>query len=70
MQDFAKYRRFERTEIGGSDTEWSLEPISVLFGVLMGAIVVFAVHKVSDHQEMQPTTDPVAEENAMEDSSS
>ena len=70
MQDFAKYSRFERAELEGSDTEWGLDPISVLFGVLMGAIVVFAGLKVSEHQETQPSTDQVAEETAMEDSSS
>ena len=68
MQDFAKYRRFERAELEGSDTEWSLDPISVLFGALMGAIVVFAGLKVSEHQEMQPSTDQVAEETAADDS--
>ena len=68
MQDFAKYRRFERAELEGSDTEWGLDPISVLFGVLMGAIVVFAGLKVSEHQEMQPSTDQVAEETAADDS--
>ena len=69
MQDFAKYRRFERAELEGSDTVWSLDPISVLFGVLMSAVVVFAGLKVSEHQEMQPTTDPVAEGISMEDPS-
>ena len=68
MQDFAKYRRFECAELEVSGTEWSLDPISVLFGVLMGAIAVFAALKVSEHQETQPATDQVAEETAADDS--
>ena len=35
MQDFAKYRRFEREELEGVEPDWSLDPISVLFGALL-----------------------------------
>ena len=69
MQNFAKYRRFERAELKEFEPEWSLDPISVLFGALMGAFVVFAGLKVSEYQEKQTTTDQLAEEAAVEDSS-
>ena len=70
MQDFAKYRRFERAELEADEPEWGLDPISVLFGALMGAIVVFAGLKVSEYREMKPITDQLVEEASMEDSSS
>jgi len=70
MQDFAKYRRFERAELEGVKPEWSLDPISMLFGVLMGAIVVFAGLKVSEYRDMKPITDQSVGEAAVEDSSS
>ena len=69
MQDFAKYRRFERAELEEFEPEWSLDPISVLFGALMGAFVVFAGLKVSEYQEKQAITDQLVEEAAVEDSS-
>ena len=70
MQDFAKYRRFERAELEAAEPEWNLDPISVLFGVLMGAIVVFAGLKASEYRDMKPITDQPSEEAAVEDSSS
>ena len=42
MQDFAKYRPIGREELLESESERRLDTISVLFGALMGAIVVFA----------------------------
>jgi len=36
MQDFAKYRSVENGELERSEAEWELDPISVLFGVLLG----------------------------------
>ena len=68
MQDFAKYRRFEREELEGVEPEWKLDPMSVLFGALIGAIVIFAGLKASENQEMQPTDDHIAEDIAAEES--
>ena len=42
MQDFAKYRSIENGELEKSEVDWELDPISMLFGLLLGAIVVFA----------------------------
>jgi len=70
MQDFAKYRTSKSEDLVGTETEWSLEPVSVLFGALMGAIVVFAGLKISEYREMQPITDQLVEDASMEDSSS
>lgn len=69
MQDFAKYRRFEREELEGVEPDWSLDPISVLFGALLGAIVIFAGLKASEDQEMQPTDDYISEDTSAEGAS-
>ena len=70
MQDFAKYRPAEKGELERSEVEWGLDPISMLFGVLLGAIVVFAWLKVSEYREMQPTTSQVINETVVGDTSS
>jgi len=70
MQDFAKYRPVEAGELEGSKADWELDPISMLFGVLLGAIVVFVWLKVSEYRELQPTTNQAINETVVEDTSS
>ena len=70
MQDFAKYRAAGNRDLERFEAEWKLDPISMLFGVLLGAIVVFAWLKVSEYQEIQPPTNQVINETVMDDTSS
>ena len=70
MQDFAKYRPVEAGELEASKADWELDPISMLFGVLLGAIVVFVWLKVSEYRELQSTTNQAINETVVEDTSS
>ncbi len=69
MQDFAKSRTFAARDSVQPAGEWKIDAGSVLFGVLLGAIVVFAGIKAGDYREIQPATEQSAEETAVEDSS-
>ena len=69
MQDFAKTRPAADRELIHPKSEWKIDVGSVLFGVLLGAIVVFAGLKGADPRQIQPTTEQLAEENAEDDSS-
>ena len=68
MQDFAKTRPVAGRELIHPKSEWKIDVGSVLFGVLLGAIAVFAGLKGADPRQIHPTTEQLAEENAVEDS--
>ena len=53
MQDFAKSRSFQDAEIPESEAEWSLDGVSVIFGALLGAIVMVAGLKIIKVEENQ-----------------
>lgn len=53
MQDFAKSRLFQDAEIPESEAEWSLDGVSVIFGALLGAIVMVAGLKIIKVEENQ-----------------
>ena len=65
MQDFAKYR--ENNTLEASDSEWVLDLPSVLFGILLGAIVVFAAFRVINYRDMRITSDQVVESATEQD---
>ena len=69
MQDFAKCRSVETGEIERSWADWELDPISMLVGVLLGAIMVFAWLQVSEDRDIQPTANQVINETIAEDTS-
>ena len=68
MQDFAKYRSVENGELERPEVEWGLDPISMLFGVLLGAIVVFAWLKAKDYREIQPAIEELVGTKAVVES--
>ena len=53
MQDFAKVRSFQDAEIPESEADWSLDGVSVIFGALLGAIVMVAGFKIIKAEENQ-----------------
>lgn len=48
--------------------EWKIDAGSVLFGVLLGAMVVFAGIKAGDYREMQPSNEEEVEATAIVES--
>ena len=69
MQDFAKNTSVVDRELAQPVGEWKLDALSVLFGVLLGAIVVFTWLKMSECREMQPTINQEINETVVEDTS-
>lgn len=65
MQDFAKSRPVVERETALPAGEWKLDAASVLFGVLLGAIVVFAGLQAADYREMQPSNEKSVEPAAI-----
>jgi len=65
MQDFAKYN--ENIALEATDSEWVLDLPSVLFGILLGAIVVFAAFRVIDYRDTRITSDQVVESATEQD---
>ena len=61
MQDFAKNTSVVDRELAKPLGEWQLDALSVLFGVLLGAIVVFAGLKAAEYREIQPSNEKVVE---------
>lgn len=67
MQDFAKNTTPIDRELAQPVGEWKLDALSVLFGVLLGAIVVFAGLKAADYREIQPSNEEVVERATEQD---
>jgi len=65
MQDFAKTRSITGRELAPSMNEWNLDAGSVLFGVLLGAIVAFAGLKAAEYREIQSSDKRTADDNAV-----
>ena len=65
MQDFAKNRPVQERKISQPVGEWKLDALSVLFGVLLGAIVVFAGLKAAEYRETQSFNVKVVEPTAI-----
>ena len=53
MQDFAKSRTVLARDSVQPVGEWKIDAGSVLFGALLGAMVVFAGFKAADYRETQ-----------------
>lgn len=53
MQDFAKNRTVAARDSVELVGEWKIDAGSVLFGVLLGAMIVIAGFKAADHRETQ-----------------
>ena len=53
MQDFAKSRTVAARDSVQPVGEWKIDAGSVLFGVLLGAMVVFAGIKAADYRETE-----------------
>jgi hypothetical protein len=68
MQDFAKTRPIAGRELAPPVGEWRLDAGSVLFGVLLGAIVVIAGLRAADYQEIQPSNEELDETTAFVES--
>jgi len=66
MRDFAKNTSVVDRELAQPVGEWKLDAASVLFGILLGAIVVFAGFKASSREEIKPNTNVVSEDTAEE----
>jgi len=64
MQDFAKSTSVVGREQEQPEGEWKIDAGSVLFGVLLGAMVVFAGFKAADYREMQPSIQKATEDSA------
>jgi len=65
MQDFAKTRPIAGRELAPLVDEWRLDAVSVLFGVLLGAIVAFAGLKAAESREIQSSDERTADDNAV-----
>ena len=65
MQDFAKNRTVAARNSVQPAGEWKIDAGSVLFGVLLGAIVVFAGIKAGDYREMQPSDEEPVQTTAI-----
>lgn len=61
MQDFAKTKLVVDQELTQFEGGWRIDAGSVLIGILLSAIVVFAGLKVSEHREIQPSNDEIVE---------
>ena len=61
MQDFAKTKLVVDQKLTQSEGGWRIDAGSVLIGILLSAIVVFAGLKVSEHREIQPSNDEIVE---------
>ena len=68
MQDFAKSRTVAARDSVQPVGEWKIDAGSVLFGVLLGAIVVFAGIKAGDYREMQPSNEEPVQTTAIVES--
>jgi hypothetical protein len=68
MQDFAKNTTVVDRELAQPVGEWKLDVASVLFGVLLGAIVVFAGLKAAEYREIRPSNEGSAENSAVVES--
>jgi hypothetical protein len=68
MQDFAKNTTLIDRESAQPVGEWKLDAASVLFGVSLGAIVVFAGLKAAEYREIQPSNEGAAENSAVVES--
>ena len=64
MQDFAKNTSVVDRELAQPVDEWKLDSLSVLFGFLLGAIVVFAGLKAAEYREIQSSNEKVVETTA------
>ena len=64
MQDFAKNTSVVDRELAQPVDEWKLDSLSVLFGFLLGAIVVFAGLKAAEYREIQSSNEKVMETTA------
>ena len=69
MQDCAKSIPVTKREIAQAAGEWKPDAVSVLFGVLLGAMVIFAGIKAAEYRETQPTIDREVNETFVEDTS-
>ena len=69
MQDFAKNTSVVGPELAHPVGEWKLDALSVLFGVLLGGIVVFAGLKAAEYRETQPSNEKLCEPTAIVESS-
>lgn len=67
MQDFAKQRLTRNTELPRPQVERVLDPFSVLFGLLIGAIVMCAGIKVSEHRDTQSQVTEITEQRFSND---
>ena len=65
MQDFAKSRTFAARDSVQPVGEWKIDAGSVLFGVLLGAMVVFAGIKAGDYREMRPSNEEPVQTTAI-----
>ena len=65
MQDFAKNTTVVDRELAQPVGEWKLDAVSVLFGGLLDAIVVFAGLKAADYREIQPSNEKSVEPAAI-----
>ena len=61
MQDFAKSRSFHDAESQEPEADWSLDFGSVVFGALLGAIVMVAGSKVTKYDENQEYREQIAD---------
>jgi hypothetical protein len=68
MTDFAKTRSTVDRVSAEHKVEWKIDPASVLLGVLLGAVVVFAGLKTAKYQEIQPSDEVIVEKNAVAES--
>jgi len=68
MQDFAKTRPIAGRELAPPVDEWRLDAGSVLFGFLLGAIVVFAGLKAAEFREIRPLNEEISDNAVVEES--
>ena len=68
MQDFAKTKLVVDRESTRCEGGWRIDAGSVLIGILLGTIVVFAGLKVSEYREIQPSSDEIVETTAIDES--
>jgi hypothetical protein len=68
MQDFAKSRIVAARDSVQPVGHWKIDAGSVLFGVLLGALVVFTGFKAADYREMQPSNEEPVQTTAIVES--
>ena len=68
MQDFAKIRPNADRKIAPPADEWNLDAGSMLIGVLLGAIAVFAGLNAAEYQEIQSSDEKIAGNAVVEES--